>query len=228
MIPLAEPVVVPRALPRPRARSIGAVHLVAAACMLAALPPQQLGTSCAGAEFIGTPAAGYLLLAIVTSGLALLLRVPRCSAVAPALAAGAALSLLGGAAAGWVWFGGQPCPEAGFNTPAVGLVLQTGGAIAVLGTAVWLLYSRHEFEPWAGARGVVASTAAAVSTLVIGVGFAVLIAHPAGFSAGVVFLAVALPWTLSIGAIGWLRQSPALGVMTSVGIQALWLLLTFA
>ena len=227
MIPLAEPAVAPRALPRPRARSIGAVHLVAAAGMLA-LPPQQLGTTCAGAEFVGTPAGVYLLFAVVISGLALLLRVPRCSAVAPALAAGAALSLLGGAAAGWVWFTGQSCPGVGFNTPAAVLVLQTGGAIAVLGTAASLLYSRHEFAPWAGAQGVVASTAAAVSTLVIGIGFAVLIAHPAGFNAGVVILAVALPWTLSVAAIGWLRQSPALVVMMSVGLQALWLLLTFA
>ncbi|HVQ86825.1 MAG TPA: hypothetical protein VMT88_01470, partial [Actinomycetes bacterium] len=222
-----EPAILTRSLPGPRARSIGAIQLVAGLCMAPALWSRQTLTGCVGHELIGTPASALLMLAIVASGCALVLGVPRCSAIAPALAAGAAVLLLGAAAAGWASIGGTSCLDVGVDSPGVLLVVQTGGSLAVLVAAVALLYARDEFEPWGGAHGVIAASAAAATTLVIGVGFTLLIAVPAGFSGLSVILAVALPWAVCVGATGWLRRSPAIAVVACMAVQAIWLLVEF-
>ncbi|MEO8330644.1 MAG: hypothetical protein ABI586_11605, partial [Candidatus Nanopelagicales bacterium] len=227
MLPVVDPVALSRPQSGLRGRNVGAVLVVAAFCMVPAIWQQRSTSWCLGQELLGTPAGVLLLAAIVASGVALLFGLPRCSAVAPALASGAALILLGAAGAGWMSVSGHRCGAAGLSSPAVLLVVQSGGAIAILGAAIGLLYARDEFEPWGGAQGVVASGAAAVTMLVVGGGFAVLIAGPAGFSAVGVLVAVALPWSISIGATGWLRRSPAIASMVCVACQAVWLLVEF-
>ena len=93
------------------------------------------------------------------------MRVPRATAVAPALAAGSALTLLGSSAAGWLWVRSQPCVGNMLDREVVTLLLVTASAAAVLATSLWLLVSRDEIEPWHAARGVLVSTVAAVTVL---------------------------------------------------------------
>lgn len=227
MLPTPAISVAARARQRPRARSIGAVLLAAAAVLAPSLAMASPDEACGSASYLGTPAGPLLAAMVAVAGAALLLGVPRTSAVGPALALGAAFSLLGGAVGGAVWMSQVLCVESVVNAPAALLVLQGGSALAVIGTCWWLLYARDEFEPWGAARGVVASAAAAITTLVIGLGYAVLIAHPSGFNALVVTMTVALPWAVIVGATGWLRRSPALAITASVVVQAAWLLARF-
>ena len=224
MLPTTTVTAVSHAQPWPRARSIGAVLLVTAVFLAPGFATSSLADACDRAPLLGTPAGPVLGLMIAVAGAALLFGVPRTSAVAPAFALGAGVPLLGGAIGGWLWQLGQPCAGSVLDAPAGLLVLQGGAAIAVIAVSGWLLYSRDEFEPWGGVGGVATSATAAVFTLLIGVGLAVLVARPAGFSAVVISVAIALPWAMNIGATGWLRQSPALASVASIGVQAVWLL----
>jgi hypothetical protein len=227
VLPIATIPVTSRAPARPRARSIGAVLLVAAAVLVPELAAAPFAGGCDSVPAVGTPAAAALTLLIVVAGLALVLGVQQASAVAPALAVGAAAPLLGGAVGVWLWLTQQPCVGSVLDHPAALLVLQGGAALAVLGASSWLLYVRHEFAPWGGVRGVVTSAAAAMTTFVVGVGFAFLIARPEGYGALVVSLTIALPWAVVVGVTGWLRRLPAIAMAASIGVQAVGLLVMF-
>ncbi|MCZ3389879.1 MAG: hypothetical protein LH645_12370 [Actinomycetia bacterium] len=208
---------------RPRMRNVGLVHVVAALVLAATL---ALGAmhGCAGDDVQVLPAAAVMTLLIGLAGLAMTLRLPRATAVAPALAAGASLTLLGGATSGWAWVLAQPCVGNILDREVVTLLLVTAASAAVLATSLWLLVSRDEIEPWHATRGVVVATAAAVTVLVLGTGFAVLLRDATGTPV-LAMAAVTVPWAGAVAATGWLRPSPAIAVVTPAVLQALWLLL---
>jgi hypothetical protein len=204
-------------------RSVGIVHVVAALTMAPLLTIGEL-QGCAGDDVRGIPAGLPLALLVAVAGVVMTLRVPRMSAIAPAASVGAALSLLGGACAGWIWLLTQPCRGNALDREVVTLLLVTAGAAAVLGTSLWLLYSRDELEPWYATRGVVVAAAASVTVLICGVGFAVLL-HDAGETpVAVTAAAVSVPWAAAVGLTGWLRPSPAVAAVVPAGVQGLWLL----
>ncbi len=207
---------------RPRMRNVGFVHVVAALVLGIAL---TFGTmrGCGGDDVHMLPSAVTMSVLIAVAGLAMTLRLPRATAVAPALAAGSSLTLLGGAAAGWLWVASQPCVGNVLDREVVTLLLVTASAAAVLATALWLLVSRDELEPWQATRGVVVATIAAATVLVMAVGFAVLMRDTFEMPVAVV-AAVTVPWAISVAATGWLRPSPAVAVVTPAVLQALWLL----
>jgi hypothetical protein len=207
---------------RPRMRNVGIVHVVAALVLGVAL---AFGTmrGCAGDDVHMLPSAITMSALIGLAGVAMTLRVPRATAVAPALAAGSSLTLLGGAAAGWLWVAGQPCAGNVLDNEVVTLLLVTASAAAALATALWLLVSRDELEPWQATRGVVLASVAAMTVLVLAIGFAVLLRDTFETPVAVV-AAVAVPWAVAIAATGWLRPSPAVAVVTPAALQALWLL----
>lgn len=209
---------------RPRMRSVGAVHLVAALTMAPLLTIGEL-QGCAGDDVRGIPAGLPLALLVAVAGVVMVARVPRTSAIAPAVSVGAALSLLGGACAGWIWLFSQPCVGNVLDREVVTLLLVTAGAAAVLGTSLWLLYARDELEPWYATRGVVVAGAASLTVLICGIGFAVLL-HDAGETpVAVTVAAVSVPWAIAVALTGWLRPSPAVGVVVPAAVQGLWLLL---
>ena len=207
---------------RPRMRDVGVVHVVAAVVLGATLSLAAL-RGCADGEVGLVPSAAAMAALIGVAGLAMTLRVPRATAVAPALAAGSALTLLGGSGAGWLWVRSQQCAGNVLDREAVALLLVSASAAAVLATALWLLVSGDELEPWHATRGVVVATVAAVTVLVLGVGFALLMRGTTEVPAAAM-VAVALPWALAVAATGWLRPSPAIAVVTPGIIQGLWLL----
>ena len=208
---------------RPRIRSVGLVHVVAALVLgvVTALGTMQ---GCAGDDVQLLPAGITMAGLVALAGGAMALRLPRVDAVAPALAAGASLTLLGSAAAGWVWVFAQPCPGDVLDREVVTLLLVTAASAAVLATSLWLLVSRDEIEPWHATRGVVAATAGGLSVLVLGIGFAVLLAD-ASETPVPAMVALTLPWAAAVGATGWLRPSPAIAVVAPAALQAVWLLI---
>ena len=209
---------------RPRMRSVGVVHVVAALTMAPLLMAGEL-RGCAGSDVRGIPAGLVLALIVGLAGVVMVLRTPRASAVAPAASAGASLSLLGGAGAGWIWLASQPCLGNSLDREVVILLLVTAGAAAALGTSLWLLYSRDELEPWYATRGVVLASAASAMLLVCGVGFAALM-HDAGETpVAVTSVAVSVPWAIAVAATGWLRPRPAVAAVMPAAVQGLWLLL---
>jgi hypothetical protein len=209
---------------RPRMRNVGLVHVVAAMVLAATL---ALGTmqGCAGDDAQVLPAAAAMAVLIGLSGLAMSVRLPRATAVAPALSAGASFTLLGGAASGWVWVLAQPCVGNLLDREVVTLLLVTAASAAVLATSVWLLVSRDEIEPWHATRGVVVASTAALTVLVLGLGFAVLLRESSEMPV-LAMAAVAVPWAGAVAATGWLRPSPAIAVVTPGVLQAAWLLLS--
>ncbi|MGB2840334.1 MAG: hypothetical protein WBC76_10945 [Actinomycetes bacterium] len=207
---------------RPRMRNVGLVHVVSALVLGLSL---VLGTmqACTG-ENVRVMSSALLMAALIgVAGAAMTVRVPRATAVAPALAAGSALTLLGSSAAGWLWVRSQPCVGNMLDREVVTLLLVTASAAAVLATSLWLLVSRDEIEPWHAARGVLVSTVAAVTALVLGVGFAVLMRGATEMPASAMAV-VALTWAVAVAATGWLRPSPAIAAVTPAILQALWLL----
>jgi hypothetical protein len=203
---------------RPLMRNVGLVHVAAALVLGVAL---SLGAvqGCLGDDVQVLPSGITMAGLIGLTGVSMALRLPRATAVAPALAAGASLALLG-SAAGWVWVVPRPCVGSGLNPDVVALLV-TAASAAVLATSLWLLVSRHEIEPWHAARGVVAATAAALSVLVLGIGFGVLLVDTAETP---VVVALTLAWAVAVAATGWLRPSPAIAVVTPAVLQAVWLL----
>lgn len=208
---------------RPRMRNVGLVHVVAA---LVLAPALALGAmqGCAGDDVQVLPAAGVLTLLIGLAGLAMTVQLPRATAVAPALSAGASFALLGGATSGWVWVLAQPCVGNILDREVVTLLLVTATSAAVLSTSIWLLASRDEIEPWHATRGVVVASAAAVTVLVLGFGLAVLLSDTSDMPV-LAMAALTVPLPGALAATGWLRPSPALAAVTPAALQALWLLL---
>ena len=197
---------------RPRMRNVGLVHVVAAVVLAAAL---ALGAmhGCAGDDVQVLPAAGLMALLIGLAG-----RGDDCAAAArhggrSGSVAGASFTLLGGAVSGWVWVLAQPCVGNILDREVVTLLLVTAASAAVLATSMWLLVSRDEIEPWHATRGVVVATAAAVTVLVLGVGFAVLLRDTSEMPV-LAMAAVTVPWAGAVAATGWLRPSPAIAVVT--------------
>lgn len=209
---------------RPRMRDVGLVHVVSALVLSLSL---GLGTmqACTGDDIGILTSAVAMAVVIGAAGLAMTLRVPRATAVAPALAAGSALTLLGSSAAGWLWVRSQPCAGNVFDREVVTLLMVSAAAAAVLATSVWLLVSRDELEPWHATRGVVVATVAGVTVLVLGVGSAVLMSGTTEVPAAAM-AAVAVPWAVAAAAAGWLRPSPAIAVVTPTILQGAWLLLS--
>jgi hypothetical protein len=209
---------------RPRMRNVGLVHVVAALVLAATL---ALGAmhGCAGDDVQVLPAAAAMALLIGLAGLAMTLRLPRATAVGPALSAGASLILLGGASSGWVWVLAQPCVGNILDREVVTLLFVTAASAAVLATSMWLLVSRDEIEPWHATHGVVVASAAAVTVLVLGLGFAVLL-RDASEMPVLAMTAVTVPWACAVAATGWLRPSPAIAVVTPAVLQAVWLLVS--
>jgi hypothetical protein len=208
---------------RPRMRDVGLVQVVAAIVLAVTL---ALGAmqGCAGDDVQVLPAAGVLTVLIGLAGLAMAVRLPRVTAVAPALSAGASITLLGGAVSGWAWVLAQPCFGNILDREVVTLLLVTAASAAVLATSIWLLVSRDEIEPWHATRGVVVAAAAAVSVLVLGIGFAVLLSDTSEMPVPAM-VALTVPWAGALAATGWLRPRPAIAAVTPAALQALWLLL---
>lgn len=209
---------------RPRMRSVGVVHVVAALIMAPLLMRGEL-RGCVGNDVVSIPAGLVLALIVGLAGVVMVMRTPRASAVAPAASAGASLSLLGGAGAGWIWLASQPCLGNALDREVVTLLLVTAGAAAALGTSLWLLYSRDELEPWYATRGVVLAAAASAILLVCGVGFAALMYDAGETPVAVTSVAVSVPWAIAVAATGWLRPSPAVAAAMPATVQGLWLLL---
>ena len=159
---------------RPQMRSVGIAHAVAALALLGVLAFGSLN-DCAGTPVQVIPACTELALFVAVAAVAMIARVPRVSAIAPALALGAALPLLGGAVSGWMWVTTQPCVGNVLDREVVTLHIVTAAAAAVTATSLWLLISRDEVEPWYATSGVVAATAGAMTVLVLGVGVAVIL-----------------------------------------------------
>ncbi len=208
---------------RPRMRNVGLVHVVAALVLGVALAAGTM-QGCAGNDVQVLPAGITMAGLIGLAGVSMALRLPRATAVAPALAGGASLTLLGSAAAGWVWVLSQPCVGNVVDREVVTLVLVTAASLASFATSLWLLVSRDEIEPWHATRGVVAATAAGISVLVIGIGFAALLADTSETPAAAM-VAITVPWAVATAATGWLRRSPAIAVVTPAVLQAVWLLM---
>lgn len=207
---------------RPRMRSVGIAHAVAALALLGVLGFGTL-TACSGAEVRMIPAGAELAMFVLVSSLVMIVRAPKVSAIAPALSLGASVSLLGGAIAGWTWFASQPCMGNVLDREVVTLHIVTAAAAAVAVTSLWLLISRDEIEPWYGASGVVVSAAGALTVLVIGVGSTVLLHTETSLAASTI--AITVPWAFAVAATGWLRPSPAIAMVTPAVGQAIWLLL---
>ena len=154
---------------RPQMRSVGFAHGVAALALLAVLAFGSL-KDCSGVEVRVIPAGIGLALLVALAAVAMIVRAPRVSAIAPALSLGASLSLFGGAVAGWVWVAPQPCMGNVLDREVVTLHIVTAAAAAVVATSLWLLISRDEIEPWYATSGVVVSAAGALTVLIVGIG----------------------------------------------------------
>ena len=208
---------------RPRMRSVGIAHGIAAAVLLTVLGFGSL-VGCNDVPMQPIPAGIGLSLLVAAASAAMVARIPRMSAIAPALSLGSALPLLAGAVSGWVWLGSQECAGNVLDREIVTLLLVTATAVAVVATSLWLLVSRDEIEPWFGARGVVLSAGAAIAVLVLAVGYATVL-HGADRTA-IATLAVALPWAVAVAGTGWLRPSPAVALVAPALTQAAWLLVS--
>jgi hypothetical protein len=203
-------------------RSVGIAHGVASLALLGVLAFGSLN-GCDGVAVRVIPGGLELALFVALASVAMIARLPRMSAIAPALSLGASIPLLGGAIAGWVWVSGQPCMGNVLDREVVTLHIVTAASAAIVATSLWLLVSRDEIEPWYAARGVVVSAAGAVTVLILGVGFTVILHEGALF--GATMFAITLPWTIIVAATGWLRPSPAVAIAVPAIGQALWLLI---
>jgi len=206
---------------RPRVRSVGIVHVVSAAVTAGVLAFGDL-QGCFGGTFALVPAGLLLVTVLGLSGASMVARLPRTSAVAPALSAGAATLLLGGGVSGWLWLAEQPCVGNLLDREFVTVLLVSAAAVASLGTSFWLLRSRDELEPWYGTRGVVVATAAAATVLVAGVGYDMFIDSSGG--PGSMVATIVIPWAVVGGVTGWLRPSPAMAIAAPAVLQGLYLL----
>ena len=212
-----------REVPRPRAQSIGAVLLVAGAVSMLFVPAGPMG-ECGVWAFEGAAQTYLLLSVVVAAGLALLVRLPKCSAVAPALALGASLPMLGAALAGWGGLIHGSCASS--DSLAVLLVVESAGALAVASCSTWLLYARDEIEPWYGTRGVVISGILGAVIVVIGVGVDLAGLNGDGeLASGAFFVSGPLVWGVVVGLCGWLRRTPAVAVTICSCLQVVWLLM---
>ncbi|MFL6181290.1 MAG: hypothetical protein ACJ73J_03200 [Actinomycetes bacterium] len=207
---------------RPRMRSVGVAHGVASLALLGVLAFGSLD-GCDGVPVRVIPGALELALFVALASVAMIARLPRMSAIAPALSLGASLPLLGGAVAGWMWVSAQPCMGNVLDREVVTLHIVTAASAAVLVTSLWLLLSRDEVEPWYAARGVAVSAAGAATVLVLGVGFIVILHERSPFAATT--FAITVPWAIVVAMTGWLRPSPAVALAVPAVCQALWLLL---
>ena len=224
MLPVTAPTPVERGLPRPRARSIGLVLLVSGLASLPLVHTQPV-VACGSWTYDASALTHLMLVAILLAAGALILQLPKTSAAAPALALGASLPLLGGAAAGWIWLVKVGCASATVDQLAVSMVVQTASALAVAGCSAWLLYARDELEPWYGTRGVVLSSIVGLSILFIGLGSQFL--ETGGFSnMGQLAFLVSGPvvWSVIAALAGWLRRTPAITLMVCPVIQLVWVL----
>ena len=205
---------------RPRMRNVGAAQGAAGAVLLVAL---DLGTfqGCSGAVVDPIPGGLGLALIVVLAAAAMIARAPRISAVGPALSLGAAIPLLGGALAGWWWVASQTCVDTVVEQEVVTLLIVTAASAAVAGTSLWVLRARREIEPWFGSVGVGAATTAAVSVVLLGLTFGMVLQPGAG---ALQTLALVVPWARVVAATGWLRRSPGIAVVTPAACQAVWLL----
>jgi hypothetical protein len=206
---------------RPRMRNVGIAHGIAAGVLLAVLAFSSL-VGCSGVPVRPIPAGIGLSLLVATASVAMVARIPRMTAIAPALALGASLPLLSGAVFGWVWLSRQGCMTSTQNRELAAMLLVAAATIAVLVTSLWLLVSRDEIEPWFGARGVALSSAAALTVLGLALGYAAVL-HDGGRTAFAT-LAVAGPWAVAVAGTGWLRPSPAIALAAPALTQVAWLL----
>lgn len=219
-VPSSLPVdVVERALPRPRARTIGVLFVALGGSTAVAVASAAPDTACTGTPWLGTPLGVFLGLLIVVIGASLIVEVPRASAVAPALALGAAMPLLGGALGGLAWVGTATCTESVLEAPSGWLVVQAGAALATVMVSWWLLYARDEFEPWSGAGGVLASTVAGLFVLIVGAGVILVATSQDAASVLDTWLSGPVPWAVAVALTGWLRRSPALAVVAGSVLQ---------
>lgn len=214
------------AVPRPRARSIGVTLLCLGGLLLPALYLATPAKVCEVDPWVAGPLGAALTTLVLLAGAALALQRPRTSAVAPALALGAAFPLLGQAIGGIVWVATTECAPSLLDARSGLLVVQAGAAIAVTVTAGWLLYVRDEIEPWSGTRGVVIAAAAGLALLTVSVGVIVVWGIGGHASVWTAALAGPIPWALAITLTGWLRRSPALALMMGSLLQAIFLTAT--
>ncbi|HEX5017020.1 MAG TPA: hypothetical protein VFX15_05490 [Actinomycetes bacterium] len=206
---------------RPQMRSVGVAHAIAALSLLAVLAFGSLN-DCSGRAVQVIPAGTELALFVGFGSVAMIARVPRVSAIAPALALGASLPLLGAALSGWLWVIGQPCMGNVLDREVVTMQIVTAAAAAIVATSLWLLISRDELEPWYGTTGVVAAAAGALTVLVVGVGFTVILKPDVSLTTAA--LALTVPWAVVVGMTGWLRTSPAIAIVVPAIGQGLWLM----
>lgn len=226
MPPLSPLSVVLRAQARPRARNVGLAFVVMGVVLLATAVWLEPAAVCSSIPWVATPISVALSALVALAGVGLIVQIPRASAVAPALALGSALPLLGGALGDVVWLSDATCVGSVLDTQAGLSVVQGGVALAVSVVASWLLYSRDELEPWAGTRGVVLSAALALAVVTVGVGTVLLGSSATGVAVIGACLAGPLPWAMCSGLTGWLRRSPAVAVVVGSGVQVVALLLT--
>jgi hypothetical protein len=203
-------------------RSVGIAHGVASVALLGVLAFGSL-TDCDGVEVRVIPGGLELALFVALASVTMIARLPRMSAIAPALSLGASLPLFGGAVAGWMWVSDQPCMGNVLDREVVTLHIVTAASAAIMATSIWLLVSRDEIEPWYAARGVVVSAAGAFTVLVLGFGFTVILHEYSPFAATT--FAITLPWAIVVAMTGWLRPSPAVALAVPAIGQAVWLLI---
>lgn len=216
-------------MPRPRARSIGLTLIVLGGLLVPCVAFDPPTAHCASTSWSGTSVAGLLTGLVVLAGLVLVLARPRASAVAPGLALGAGLPLLGSAIGGISWVATTECSSSLLGASAALLIVQAGAALAVLVTSGWLLYVRDELEPWTGTRGVVLASAGGLAVLTLGIG-AIAVWGSGSEIASVVSgtLAGPLPWAVAVALTGWLRRSPGVAVLVGGTMQVAALLLGVA
>ena len=207
---------------RPQMRSVGVAHGVASLALLGVLAFGSLD-GCDGVPVRVIPGGLELALFVTLASVVMIARLPRVSAIGPALSLGASIPLLGGAIAGWMWVSAQPCMGNVLDREVVTLHIVTAASAAVMVTSLWLLVSRDEVEPWYAARGVAVSAAGALTVLVLGVGFMVILHEQSPFTATT--FAITVPWAIVVALTGWLRPSPAVAMAVPAIGQAVWLLL---
>ncbi len=171
------------------------------------------------------PVGGVLGCIVLFAGMALVLERPRTSAVAPCLALGAGLPVLGGAIGGVIWSATTACGSSLLDTHAALMIVEAGAALAVVVTSAWVLYVRDELEPWSGTRGVVLASCAALLVLTVGVGmFIVWGSDVASVNVLIASLNGPLPWAVAVALTGWLLCSPGIAVLVGGTVQLLALL----
>ena len=210
---------------RPRMRSVGVVHVVAALTMAPLLMTGEL-RGCVGNDVLSIPAGLALALVVGLAGAVMVLRMPRASAVAPAASAGASLSLLGGAGAGWIWIASQPCLGNALDREVVTLLLVTA-SVRCRTRDLPVAARTHATSSNPGTRraGWCLRRRRPRRCSCCGVGFAALRYDAGETPVAVTSMAVSVPWAIAVAATGWLRPSPAVAAVVPAAVQGLWLLL---